>query len=105
MLMGDTVETEVYCDLTKLVTRGQYIHEMSKGMFMPVRSFWLTILLMMFLSFQSGIPIKLEITWSFSTINLIIVWLSIDGKLYKFVLVYFYVCFPALTPCATNSSV
>lgn len=89
---------------TKLVARGQYIHEMSKGMFMLVRSFWLTILLTTFLSFQSGIPIKLEITWSFSKINLIVVWSSM-GNLYKFVLVYFYVRFPALTACATNSSV
>lgn len=105
MLTGDKVETARCIAIsTKLVARGQYIHEMSKGVFILVWSFWLTILLTRFLSFQSGIPMKFEIIWSSSKINLIVVWLSM-GNLYKFVLVYFYVRFPALTPCATNSSV
>jgi phospholipid-translocating ATPase len=105
MLTGDKVETARCIAIsTKLVARGQYIHEMSKGKSILVWSFWLTILLTVFLSFQSGIPIKFEITWSSSKINLIVVWSSM-GNLYRFVLVYFYVRFPALTPCATNSSV
>jgi len=46
MLTGDKVETARCIAIsTKLVARGQYIHEMSKGMFILVWSFWLTILL------------------------------------------------------------
>lgn len=62
MLTGDKVETARCIAIsTKLVARGQYIHEMSKGMFILVRSSWLT---MIFLSFQPGIPMKFEITWN-----------------------------------------
>ena len=44
MLTGDKVETARCIAIsTKLVARGQYIHEMSKGMFILVWLFWLTI--------------------------------------------------------------